>query len=848
MLDRSFHNLTLEQLRLIDAAFDVFEAEAEPAEQLDVSRVSAQLATLPEELRAHLFREIIEADLLRREALGEHVEREEYDRLFPDYRDTILEVFTARMPRESRANESTITDGESSAPEALHQIAKTVLKDLLQESDSSNALGRIGVYEVRAILGAGGMGVVLDAWDSQLSRRVAIKVLAPHLSSSPRARARFLHEARAAGSICHPNVVGIYSIDDQHDPPMLVLEHIDGKSLADILQDSVPLQISRIVEMAIDVTQGLRAAHAVGLVHRDLKPGNILVDSLTGRAVVSDFGLSRAIDNPDLTANGELLGTPRYMSPEQIEGAPVDQRSDLFSLGTVLYRMLTGTHAFPGRKPITLVRQICDTTPAPVKSIRSDAPKWLCALTEQLLEKDPDARPQSANDVIAVLNAGEHAGNGHRRLRRVERLRRTLRSMWLPGTVVAIPVLLGMMFYFQPNDDFANGDAFRTEADLRVVPPVRTFPAQELETPAFSIGVPCSLRFQDGVAPTIETNPESGWSLLQSFPVNGKVRTPEFSPHDDSLWFQCVSDGVEQGVYRIGNKIEANLQRAETPDYSLSNWRDVLEIRCIEHSSKCHEIAFSSDRQLVAMPRGGEGLVRIFDYRTGTIVTEFFTEPGVDCDPVSIVFLPSTYQGSVGRPGDLLTLDTGYPVYPGNIWKCVVEDTNCVFLSEKDFLGSPTDICASQNELYVCQRSEKANLLNAEHPNHFNKRLFRVHSDHFQPIPTERALITVNGMVYDPVTQGLIIATDRPTEIFHVDLTAESDVKPVTMIATGLGQTRSSCLDISLDGRFLAIADFETGCIHMFARGHAEIENHGVPFASWSAATSNDQAQQTNKN
>ncbi|MEP3478246.1 MAG: protein kinase, partial [Fuerstiella sp.] len=134
-------------------------------------------------------------------------------------------------------------------------------------------------------------------------------------------------------------------------------------------------------------------------------PGNILIDTSTGRAHVSDFGLSQAVGNPELTAPGELLGAPRYMSPEQVEGQHVDHRSDLFSLGVVLYRMLTGSHAFAGRKPITLARQICDSTPTPVRRLRTDAPEWLCQLTKQLLAKHGNKRPQSASDVVATASA-----------------------------------------------------------------------------------------------------------------------------------------------------------------------------------------------------------------------------------------------------------------------------------------------------------------------------------------------------------------------------------------------------------------------------------------------------------
>ena len=242
----------------------------------------------------------------------------------------------------------------------LEQITGT-LRDLVGASDRLLALegldppthpehlGRIGGYEVTDWLGQGGMGVVFKAFDETLNRFVAIKLLAPQWSADASARRRFTREAQAAAAISHPHVVTIHAVGEWRGRPYLVMEHINGSSLQERLRESGPLELKEILRIGSQVAAGLAAAHAQGLIHRDVKPGNIMLENDLPRVKLTDFGLARAVDDTLLTQYGTLAGTPQYMAPEQARGEPMDRRADLFSLGSVLYAMCTGRRGLRGR-------------------------------------------------------------------------------------------------------------------------------------------------------------------------------------------------------------------------------------------------------------------------------------------------------------------------------------------------------------------------------------------------------------------------------------------------------------------------------------------------------------------
>ena len=237
---------------------------------------------------------------------------------------------------------------------------------LLTPSADPSYIGMFDHYEVLEVVGRGGMGIVLKARDPSLDRIVAIKTILPQMAISVRARERFLREAKNTAAVNHPNIVTIYSVDLRNGVPYLVMEFIPGRSLESELA-SGPVPEGEMLRISHQMAQALSAAHAQGLIHRDIKPANILLENGVPKVSVTDFGLSRAIDDVSMTRPGTVAGTPQFMSPEQAEGKTTDSKSDLFSLGAVMYAMCTGQPAFQGESSLAVIRQVCDATPEPIR-------------------------------------------------------------------------------------------------------------------------------------------------------------------------------------------------------------------------------------------------------------------------------------------------------------------------------------------------------------------------------------------------------------------------------------------------------------------------------------------------
>ena len=296
----------------------------------------------------------------------------------------------------------TALSGICDEPIAIGPQIQQVL-DLLNASDDPHMLGRLGSYEVSGVIGAGGMGIVLKAYDRALDRTVAIKVMAPYLATSGAARQRFSREARAAAAIIHPNVIAIYGVTTDAALPYLVMPYVGGASLQKRIDNEGPLPITDILRIGVQIASGLAAAHDQGLVHRDIKPANILLDQGVDRLVITDFGLARTVDDASVTRTGVIAGTPQYMSPEQARGDAVDARSDLFSLGSVLYAACTGRAPFRAETPYGVLRRITDNAPRPIREINPLVPDWLCRIIERLHAKSPAERFQSAEVVSQLL-------------------------------------------------------------------------------------------------------------------------------------------------------------------------------------------------------------------------------------------------------------------------------------------------------------------------------------------------------------------------------------------------------------------------------------------------------------
>lgn len=275
----------------------------------------------------------------------------------------------------------------------------------LEPADDPAYLGKLGNFEIARVIGRGGMGIVLEGFDTHLQRRVAIKVLNPELQQNDLAKQRFCREGRAAAAISHEHVVAMHHVAkaDEGQVAFLVMQLIEGHTLEALLVDGKPLPSQEVARLGMQISAGLSAAHAQGMVHRDIKPANVLIDGETGRAKLTDFGLARANDEVKLTKTGMVSGTPIYMSPEQTRGEEPDERSDLFSLGAVLYQMATGRSPFEAPTAIGVMKKVIDEDPIPPAMVNQEVSPPLSDLIVALLRKEPEKRPDTAAGVTEAL-------------------------------------------------------------------------------------------------------------------------------------------------------------------------------------------------------------------------------------------------------------------------------------------------------------------------------------------------------------------------------------------------------------------------------------------------------------
>jgi len=279
------------------------------------------------------------------------------------------------------------------------------LTEFLAPPQAPDELGRLGGFRILKILGAGGMGVVFQGEDAKLGRKVAIKAMLPHLAGSKAFHERFLREARSAAALEHDHIVPIFHVAEDRGVPFIAMPFLKGQSLEERLKHEPTLPLAEVVRIGGETAEGLGAAHEQGLVHRDIKPGNLWLEAPMGRVKILDFGLARATaDKAQLTQQGAIIGTPEYMAPEQADGAAVDARSDLFSLGCVLYRLCTGRLPFRGPDMISTLIAVATEDPAPPMNVRREVPRALSDLVMQLLAKAPRERPASALAVADELN------------------------------------------------------------------------------------------------------------------------------------------------------------------------------------------------------------------------------------------------------------------------------------------------------------------------------------------------------------------------------------------------------------------------------------------------------------
>ena len=350
----------------------------------------------------------------------------------------------------------------------------SIIKKLLSPPSHPEMFGRLDRYEIERVVGAGGMGVVLKGHDTELNRPVAVKMLATHLASSGAAKQRFAREARAAAAIVHEHVVSIYNVASEADVPYLVMRYVDGESLQDRVERCGALPTEEILRIGMQVAAGLAAAHEQGVIHRDIKPGNILVEGGLDRAFLTDFGLARIVDDAALTQSGVITGTPNYMSPEQASGEVAQEASDFFSLGSVLYFMAAGHPPFRAERPMAVLDRIRNKRHRPVWQINEEIPDALSDLIDRLLEKKPKRRIGHAGEAHRILS-DILASQAKRRRNRS----RAWRVRW-PAVLCAVIGILTLMLAWGPipqslrpdgdspqQEEFEGGtDRFLSDAEL----------------------------------------------------------------------------------------------------------------------------------------------------------------------------------------------------------------------------------------------------------------------------------------------------------------------------------------------------------------------------------------------
>ncbi len=284
-----------------------------------------------------------------------------------------------------------------------HDSSADFAVECLEPSSTAESIGRLGDIEILEVIGHGGMGVVLKGYQAELKRLVAVKVLAPQLAVSAAARKRFAREAQATAAILHPNVMPILTVHSSGKLPYIVMPYVACESLQQRIDRTGPLELVDILRIGMQTANGLAAAHAQGLVHRDVKPANILLELSVEKVMLTDFGLARAIDDASITRTGVIAGTPLYMSPEQARGEAIDARSDLFSLGSVLYTLATGRAPFRAESTYGILRRLTDEAPRPVREITPQLPAWFAMIVHKLLAKQPSERFGSASEVAQLL-------------------------------------------------------------------------------------------------------------------------------------------------------------------------------------------------------------------------------------------------------------------------------------------------------------------------------------------------------------------------------------------------------------------------------------------------------------
>jgi serine/threonine protein kinase len=487
----------------------------------------------------------------------------------------------------------------------------------LKKSDDPAYIGRLHHFEISRVIGRGGMGIVLEAFDTHLQRNVAIKVLNPEYAKNDVARQRFCREGRAAAAISHEHVVAMHQVarEDQGEVAFLVMQYIEGETLETRLQAEKPLAPAEAARIGMQIAAGLSAAHDRDMVHRDIKPANILIEAGTERVKLTDFGLARATDDVRLTKTGMVTGTPLYMSPEQATGATADEKSDLFSLGAVLYEMITGVSPFEAPSIVGVMKRIMDEMPKAPAKVDPKIPAPLSELTMALLDKNPAKRPESAAWVAQTLaeivtgygpisplqvpSIGKSGSKDRRSGSHRLVSRNTLRAAWAAGLIGVTSLLSAVGFMLMRPEPAA--------VTQQSVGP--TFPSTVL--PGNS-GTVWAVDF-DATGEKVVTAVEDG--SVRLWDVKSKKMLRSFDAHRGIVWMiqyhptkSIVATSGDDGMVKIWDSESLEL---------LQEWRANSSVR---------KIAFSPDgTRIVAGDR--DGVIHVWHLDSGQPLATV-TQPG----------------------------------------------------------------------------------------------------------------------------------------------------------------------------------------------------------------------------
>ncbi|MCA9107660.1 MAG: protein kinase, partial [Planctomycetales bacterium] len=519
----------------------------------------------------------------------------------------------------------------NSSDAAAHMASELEGFEFLRADAREGDLGQVGEYRLLKLLGRGGMGVVFLAEDTVLRRQVALKLLQPGAARNDAVRDRFMREAQAAAALDHDNIVHVYQVGLAHDAPYLAMQLLKGETLTSYLRRKGQLEQADAARIGSEIARGLAAAHAQGLIHRDIKPDNLWIEP-TGRVKILDFGLARDLQSSEnMTMEGALLGTPRYMSPEQAIGNPLDGRSDLFSLGSVLYELLTGKAAFEGSNLVSILMAISKHDPEAWGSLDGNIDTELKELLSQLLAKTPAKRPAAASTVAEQLAsiAARLERNSREKLAPVSAAPRVASGMdrgsrrrWFYAAAAgAAAIFLGIVIYVKLKDGRelkinVSDDVQELHIDVEGegqaavepnVPPRATLASDYDPTPV-------------GVPGTWAVGPDPLWNtggvFIDSCEVlPGIVERPR-SQESGRRWnYETVWPRSQSHVAKVspdGTYLAIGSQDGATRVYSVDGFKLLTILPGFGGTNGVDGIAWSSDSQALALVADGAKHLRIW--------------------------------------------------------------------------------------------------------------------------------------------------------------------------------------------------------------------------------------------